>query len=321
MPLLLLRTERRGHASAALDLNGSKKPIENSRFSPPALRRNPLSAYTRCMEAPSRTPGFHSELSSGAQIGALRRALDCARQNVLKLYTVATGESAARRIITVPQPSQREAADRSAAPPPSVTAGGLKRAGANAAIAAMFLISAFPTATSARANEFANLVWISGCLVMAALTLIRVPPKVANVSAETLVASGAMLVLPVLMRPVAAAAGLMGGFGLVFEFAGIFFSQYARVQMGRRFGILPANRGIVTGGPFRLVRHPVYFGWFVLALGYVMNYPSARNFALIILTVPFMFWRIRQEEKLLRQDPEYRAYRERVPFMVFPALM
>jgi protein-S-isoprenylcysteine O-methyltransferase Ste14 len=42
---------------------------------------------------------------------------------------------------------------------------------------------------------------------------------------------------------------------------------------------------------------------------------------MIILTVPFMFWRIRQEEKLLRQDSEYRAYRERVPFMVFPALM
>ena len=273
------------------------------------------------MAAPSRTPGFHRELSRGAQIGTLRRALDYARQNVLKRYTMVTGASAAQRIITVPQSTQREETDGSAPPPSSVTAGGLKRAGANAAIAAMFLISAFPTATSARANELANLVWISGCLVMAVLTLIRVPPKVANVSAETLIASGAMLILPVLMRPVAAAAGLMGGFGLVFEFAGIFLSQYARVQMGRRFGILPANRGIVTGGPFRLVRHPVYSGWFVLSLGYVLNYPSLRNFALIIATVPFMFWRIHQEEKLLCQDPEYRAYRKRVPFKVFPALM
>lgn len=232
-----------------------------------------------------------------------------------------TGESAAQRVIAAPQSTQREEIERSDTAAPAVSTGGLKRAGANAAIALMFLISALPTATSHRAGEFANLVWISGCFVMAALTLVRVPPKAANVSAETLVASGGMLILPVLMRPVAVAAGLMGGFGLVLEFAGIFFSQYARVQMGRRFGILPANRGIVTGGPFRLVRHPVYFGWFVLALGYAMNYPSPRNFAMIILTVPFMFWRIRQEEKLLRQDPEYRAYRERVPFMVFPALM
>jgi protein-S-isoprenylcysteine O-methyltransferase Ste14 len=34
-----------------------------------------------------------------------------------------------------------------------------------------------------------------------------------------------------------------------------------------------------------------------------------------------MFWRIRQEESLLRSDPEYLAYSKRVPYLVFPGLM
>ncbi|MGH7948603.1 MAG: methyltransferase family protein, partial [Candidatus Binataceae bacterium] len=212
--------------------------------------------------------GYLAEAQRG---GAPRRALDYAQQYVLKLYTVTTGGNAVHRVISVPQAADLEQTDRSGTSAPAVTAGGLKRALGNAVIALMFLISAYPTATSERSGELANLIWISGCLVMAVLTLVRVPPKTVNVSAETLIASGGMLILPVLMRPMAASAGLMGLFGLVFEFAGILVSQYARIQMGRRFGILPANRGIVTGGPFRLVRHPVYFGWFVLALGYALN--------------------------------------------------
>ncbi|MGH7865202.1 MAG: methyltransferase family protein [Candidatus Binataceae bacterium] len=273
------------------------------------------------MDSRGQTQTSGSDGAEALRIGASHRALDYVRQHVLKLYTVTTGGSAVHRVVATAAATHREATHRLAASAPGVTVGGLQRALGNSAIALMFLLSALPSATSHRAGEFANVVWMSGCLVMAILTLVRVAPKSVNVSAETIVASGGMLILPALMRPVAAAAGLMGIFGLVLEFVGIIFSQYARIQMGRRFGILPANRGIVTGGPFRLVRHPVYFGWFVLALGYALSYPSPRNFAMIILTVPLMFWRIRQEEKLLSQDSEYRSYRERVPYVVFPALM
>ena len=28
-------------------------------------------------------------------------------------------------------------------------------------------------------------------------------------------------------------------------------------RLGRRFGLLPANRGVVSTGPFRLIRHPI----------------------------------------------------------------
>ncbi len=97
-------------------------------------------------------------------------------------------------------------------------------------------------------------------------------------------------------------------------------SQVARVYMGRSFGILPGNRGIVSKGPFRIVRHPIYLGWVLLTLGYLLAYPSWINFAIVLATFPFMMWRIVLEEELLSEDPEYRDYLARVHFRMLPWL-
>jgi hypothetical protein len=51
-----------------------------------------------------------------------------------------------------------------------------------------------------------------------------------------------------------------------------------------------------------------------------MAAPSARNFALVALTVPFMVWRIVLEEELLERDPGYLAYRERVRWRLAPGM-
>src|SRR6266849_5366427 len=101
---------------------------------------------------------------------------------------------------------------------------------------------------------------------------------------------------------------------------GVVLSQVGRLYMGRSFGLLPANRGVITTGPFRLVRHPIYLGWFILTVGYVMAYPNALNALAVICTLPFMMWRIDLEEKLLCDDPSYRAYAERVRYRLIPWL-
>ena len=68
---------------------------------------------------------------------------------------------------------------------------------------------------------------------------------------------------------------------LILELLGVTLTQVARIYMGRSFGILPANRGIVSNGPFRWVRHPIYLGWLVLSIGYAMFYVNDRNVILI----------------------------------------
>src|ERR1019366_4953103 len=97
--------------------------------------------------------------------------------------------------------------------------------------------------------------------------------------------------------------------------------QVARVYMGRSFGVLPANRGIVSKGPFRWVRHPIYFGWLILSIGYAMSCPNDRNIILIATTFPFMVWRIGQEEVHLSADPAYRRYMDRVRYRLWPGVV
>ncbi len=167
----------------------------------------------------------------------------------------------------------------------------------------------------------ANLVWLTGAAVMAVMSFARFAPRSTTVNLGTLVASGAMLILPSFMRPIDRSTGALATFGLVFELCGVMLTQVARVYMGRSFGILPANRGIVTKGPFRWVRHPIYFGWLVLSIGYAMSYTNPRNVILIVATLPFMVWRIDQEEVHLGADPDYRGYIDRVSYRLLPGVI
>lgn len=204
--------------------------------------------------------------------------------------------------------------------PLRITAAGLMRAAANVTLAAMFFIAAIPSLSAFRTNLAAT-IWIIGAAIMGVFALIRVPPRAALVNVNGIAASAGALVLPCLMRPEQASAGLLWIGGIALEIVGLLLTQVARIYLGRRFGILPANRGIVTKGPFAIVRHPIYLGWVILATGFAMSYPSARNILLIVGSLPFMFWRIELEEGLLGDDPEYRLYRARTPYRLCPGLI
>src|SRR6266851_951801 len=126
--------------------------------------------------------------------------------------------------------------------------------------------------------------------------------------------------VPAQIRPTVASVGILASCAVILELFGVVLSQVGRLYMGRSFGLLPANRGVITTGPFRLVRHPIYLGWFILTVGYVMAYPNVLNALAVICTLPFMMWRIDLEEKLLCEDPSYRAYAERVRYRLIPWL-
>jgi len=156
---------------------------------------------------------------------------------------------------------------------------------------------------------------------MGVMCFARFAPRSVTVDPSTLLASGAMLLLPCLMRPANPSVGALATAGLLLELFGVIITQVARIYMGRSFGILPANRGIVSNGPFRHVRHPIYFGWLILSIGYAMSYLSWRNVFLIAATLPFMVWRISQEETHLSADPEYRGYMNLVRFRLWPGVI
>jgi protein-S-isoprenylcysteine O-methyltransferase Ste14 len=208
-------------------------------------------------------------------------------------------------------------------PQARVTAKGLRHAFGDCLLGASFLLAALPAGRdfSFTLAGVANVVWLAGAAVMAIMSFARFAPLSSTVSIRTLAATGGMMVLPMFMRPTNPSFGALATAGLLFELFGVALTQVARVYMGRSFGLLPANRGIVLKGPFRLVRHPIYFGWLMLSIGYALSFASERNFMLILVTLPLMVWRINQEEAHLSADPEYRSYMDRVHYRLLPGVV
>lgn len=108
-----------------------------------------------------------------------------------------------------------------------------------------------------------------------------------------------------------------GGWVMV---AGVFLAVLAVSSLGRSFGIVPSNRGIRTGGMYRLMRHPAYGTYFVIDLGFLMVHPSLRNALVFAAFLLLSYYRSVFEEQLLMGDPEYRAYRARVKWRFIPGL-
>jgi isoprenylcysteine carboxyl methyltransferase (ICMT) family protein YpbQ len=208
-------------------------------------------------------------------------------------------------------------------PQSHVTIAGLRRALGDCVLAVSFLLAMLPAGReiSFTLAGAANIVWLTGAAVMAVMSFARFAPRSATVNLRTIAASGAMLFLPCFMRPIDRSTGALATAGLIFELCGVLTTQISRVYMGRSFGVLPANRGIVSKGPFRWVRHPIYFGWLILSIGYAMSFANLRNILLIVVTLPFMVWRIDQEEAHLRADPEYRGYMDRVRYRLLPGVI
>ncbi len=196
----------------------------------------------------------------------------------------------------------------------------LRHALGNVLVATSFIVAAIPNARHF-ARSPADAIWTVGALLMAAMSLVRIAPRAARVDLHAFLSTiFPVFLLPCLLTADTASSGLLAWFGIALELIGVALSQVARLCMGRSFGILPGNRGIVSKGPFAFMRHPIYAGWFVLTAGYLASYPSRMNCLITIATLPFMMWRIRLEEDLLAADPEYRKYCRLVPWRLIPGL-
>lgn len=109
-----------------------------------------------------------------------------------------------------------------------------------------------------------------------------------------------------------------GGLVLVTLAACLSFASLA--TLGRRFGVRPALRGLATQGPYRLVRHPMYLAYVVADIGYNLQEWNVGTVSMVIAGWLSIVYRIRAEERVLRGDPGWTAYADRVRSRLVPGL-
>jgi protein-S-isoprenylcysteine O-methyltransferase Ste14 len=91
----------------------------------------------------------------------------------------------------------------------------------------------------------------------------------------------------------------------------------AVVALGRCFGVLPEARGLVTRGPYAVVRHPVYLGGLAACGGLVLAAPTGWNFAVAAVFGAAQVLRMRlEEDELEDQFPEYARYAAATPRLI-----
>jgi protein-S-isoprenylcysteine O-methyltransferase Ste14 len=107
-------------------------------------------------------------------------------------------------------------------------------------------------------------------------------------------------------------------YGQWIQVTGISLQVAAKLWLGRSFGLVPANRGLVLGGPYRIVRHPMYLGYFLNHMGFLACTYSTKNLVVYAILYAIQIGRIVQEERLLSNDDAYREYAKRVRWRFVP---
>lgn len=94
----------------------------------------------------------------------------------------------------------------------------------------------------------------------------------------------------------------------------------AKFTLRRSFGVVAANRGVKVGGPYRLIRHPMYAGYLITHIGFLLLHPSAWNLAMYSFGISFQVGRILAEERVLRLDPTYEKFMAGVRYRLIPGV-
>ena len=155
--------------------------------------------------------------------------------------------------------------------------------------------------------------------LLAATTLTRLRPlrKAAGIEPRITAVLGTFLVTALAMLPRQQLPPIALGFALVLVIAGMLTSFVVLRWLGRAFSIMAEARRLVTHGPYRFVRHPLYVCEELAVIGAFIQVLSPLALVIFIMHGVFQVRRMLNEEAVLRATfPEYEHYARSTPRLV-----
>jgi protein-S-isoprenylcysteine O-methyltransferase Ste14 len=108
--------------------------------------------------------------------------------------------------------------------------------------------------------------------------------------------------------------------GALVTVSGLAFAVWARIHLGRNWGMPMTEKDepeLITSGPYRLVRHPIYTGLLTAVVGTALAINLSALAVAAVLTVYFWYSATVEERNLVATFPKaYPAYRARTKVLI-----
>lgn len=197
----------------------------------------------------------------------------------------------------------------------------LADAGARMIVVALFTIMAMRIgADFLQTGRFTGLLMLASETLVVVFTVFRRSAAAVDRSLHARILTTVSMMGPPLVRPSLVPALAPGFITVALSACGLLVVIAGKLSLGRSFGLMPANRGIVSTGLYRLVRHPIYLGYLVSHLAFVLANPTQWNLLLLATADVALLGRAVREEATLARDEEYRKYRHLVRWRVVPGI-
>lgn len=177
-----------------------------------------------------------------------------------------------------------------------------------------------PEKLLAVAARFANFMFL---ILVAATALTRLSPvlKARGIEPRVSALLGTFLCAGLTLLPKTELGPVLSITSTLLIMAGAVSSFVVLRWLGKSFSILAEARRLVTSGPYKVVRHPLYLCEGIALLGVALQVISPLAVAMTLIILLIQFRRMINEEAVLNSAfPEYRAYAARTP-RVAPALL